>query len=115
MNAENGDVKPTGDFINLTIELLFGSNETMASALSTILMYLGHRPDVYARVHEEITKRDVQAPSTQCTDGDLAYDDVMSARYVNYVVNEVLRIYPPIAGSFRKTIKPMRIAVSIDT
>ncbi|KAK2142953.1 hypothetical protein LSH36_892g00037 [Paralvinella palmiformis] len=111
MSSESDDISCAGNLINMTIELMFGSNESLASGFSSILMYLGHRPDVYSRIHEELARKDAPSAGDPLSKAEpFTYDDVKEAHYVHHVVNEVLRIYPPIAGSFRKTIKPMKIA-----
>ncbi|KAK0640740.1 cytochrome P450 [Cercophora newfieldiana] len=76
------------DILNITL----AGKDTMASFLSSIWYTLSRRPNVVDSIRNEIGVLDGRAP----TKGDLA-----GFRYLHMVLQEVLRLYPPVAVNQR--------------
>ena len=98
------------DANNLALEMLYASQETLASAICNILIQLGTNKSVLRNLRRELLAGEC------CNHGkDLSYDRFQSLTCVNDVVREVLRTMPPVAGAFRKTQTDMQIGVAIYT
>nr|XP_020658078.1 cytochrome P450 3A24-like isoform X1 [Pogona vitticeps] len=79
------------------VTFLFGSFETISNPLSYLSYSLATHPDVQQKLQEEIDKMlPNQAPPT--------YDVIFQMEYLDMVVNENLRIYPP-AGRIDRVCK----------
>lgn len=83
------------------LPLFFAGHETTAVTLTWTLLLLSRHPEVAARVQQEI--------SQVLGDRLPAYEDVRSLRYLNWVVQEALRLYPPIWGFGRETTREVTI------
>lgn len=70
------------------LNFLIAGHETTASSLSFCLYQLAKNPDVLLRVREEIN-RHAEA-------GELRYEDLEKYSYLDQVINETLRILPPV-------------------
>ncbi len=71
------------------VTLLFAGHETTASTLSWAIYLADQHPDVWERLHAEA----VEAFSS----GEpITYQDLYKFKYTNMVVEEVMRLYPPV-------------------
>ena len=84
-----------------TLLMLFAGHETTTSMLTSMLMAFAQNPDVLARARSEQAALVTAAGSSRLT---LA--QVQQMPYLDQVLKEVERKYPPIGGGFRKVIKP---------
>ncbi|KAI0259683.1 cytochrome P450 [Gloeopeniophorella convolvens] len=82
--------------------IIFAGFETSTNAISRLLHIIASRPDVQARLRGELrrAKLDYAASRDIPVNGDwsdieLAYDMLMSLPYLDAVVRETLRVYPP--------------------
>jgi cytochrome P450 len=70
------------------VTLLLAGHETTASTLSWAFHLLDQHPDVWRRMHEE---------AEEVLDGSpFHYEDLHRLRYTGMVVEEVMRLYPPV-------------------
>ncbi|XP_042336762.1 cytochrome P450 3A29-like [Sceloporus undulatus] len=76
------------EILTQAIIFIFGGYETTSSALSFLSYSLAIHPDVQQKLQEEIDK----ALPNQATP---SYDAVFQMDYLDMVVNETLRLYPP--------------------
>ncbi|MEL6965508.1 MAG: cytochrome P450, partial [Pseudomonadota bacterium] len=76
-------------------------HETTASALTWVFFILATRPDVMAKVREEVERVAGDAP--------LTFEDTKRLVYVKNVFKETLRLYPPITFIPRVAAEPVRI------
>ena len=81
-----------------TLLMLFAGHETTTSMLTSLLMALAQHPKVLAKARAE--QQAVMAGSSELT---LA--QVQQMPYLDQVLKEVERQYPPVSGGFRKVIK----------
>ncbi len=85
--------------------LLFAGYETTASALSCLMRELLINPQVEKWLREEIDELRWPPLLEQATNGF----DVGNAPRLDAMVNEVMRLTPPVGGFFRRTKKPLEI------
>ncbi|KAL1746453.1 cytochrome P450 [Schizophyllum fasciatum] len=78
--------------------LIFAATDTTSSALSRTFYLLAQRPDVQDRIREEIRamKQDTDV---------LTYDDYERLPYLDAMIRETLRLYPPVTMLMRKATK----------
>lgn len=77
---------------------LLAGHETTANALSWALYLLARHPDAEERLRAEI--------AAVLGDRRPTYDDVASLSYARAVVEEAMRLYPPVWGIGRQTVEP---------
>ncbi|EFN83830.1 Cytochrome P450 9e2, partial [Harpegnathos saltator] len=68
-----------------------GGFETSSTAMSFIAQEITANPDVQANLQKEIDK------TLQDSNGEVTYEVINRLEYLDAVINEVLRLYPPIA------------------
>lgn len=79
--------------------------ETTAGLLSYLSYFLAIYPEIQEKLIEEIDEH-IKDVST-----DIKYDTVMEMKYLEQVINETLRFYPPVARMNRTTSKNQDIQV----
>ncbi|MFT7140486.1 MAG: cytochrome P450 [Sulfitobacter sp.] len=82
------------------IFLLFAAHDTTTSALTMVMHLLAANQDWQAKLRDQIVGSNVDM---------LNYDQLDSVPLIDYTFNEVLRMYPPVVGVIRRTIKPCEI------
>ncbi|KAK4105811.1 cytochrome P450 [Parathielavia hyrcaniae] len=80
------------------ISVLLAGRDTTASSLSWTLYELARHPEVLAKLRAEILA--VVGPTRLPT-----YDDLKSMKYLQYVMNESLRLYPAVPYNVRLALK----------
>lgn len=84
--------------------LVFAAGYETSSTLMTFTLYeLALNPDIQDRLREEITT------GISENDGKLTYEMLFGFKYLEMVINESLRKYPPIPLLFRKCVKDYKI------
>lgn len=84
--------------------LVFSGGSETSSILVTFTCYeLALNPDIQQRLRDEI------AAGLDENDGNLTYDMLIGFKYLDMVVSESLRKYPPIPGAIRKCTKDYTI------
>jgi cytochrome P450 len=79
------------------VTLFLAGHETTALALTYLLRLLSLHPQVDARLHDELTRVLGGRPAT--------IDDVPNLRYLDWVVTEGMRLYPPAWGVGRTALE----------
>ncbi len=88
-----------------TLLMLFAGHETTTSMLTSLMMALAQNPDVLERARAE--QRQVSGNvSGDMKAASLTLEQVQNMPYLDQILKEVERKYPPIGGGFRKVIKP---------
>ncbi|KAI0796905.1 cytochrome P450 [Abortiporus biennis] len=93
-------VKHTKDPLVLrdeTLNILVAGRDTTASTLTFIVYFLSTHPEVMTRLRQEILDR--VGSSSRPT-----YDDIREMKYLRAVINETLRLYPPVPINLRKVV-----------
>lgn len=76
--------------------------DTVSTTLSTMAYELATNPDVQRRVHAECA----ETRSRLAAGNDLPYDELQRMQYLDQVVTELLRLWPPALFSERMCVKP---------
>jgi cytochrome P450 len=77
--------------------LLFAGHETLTSALSSFCLLLGQHSDIRERVRHEQNKLQLGQ--------ELTAETLKKMPYLDQVLQEVLRLIPPVGGGFRELIQ----------
>ena len=74
---------------------IFAGHETSSTAVSRVLHQLTLHQDVQDKLRKEVSDARTQS-------GDLDYDTLMDLPYLDAVVRETLRVFPPISVLLRR-------------
>ncbi|KAH7316614.1 cytochrome P450 [Stachybotrys elegans] len=75
------------------LAMILGGRDTTASTLSALFWTLARRPDVVEKLRAEITK--------ELGDEAPTWETLKNMSYLNMVLKEALRLWPPVASNFR--------------
>ncbi|KAH3812532.1 hypothetical protein DPMN_140967 [Dreissena polymorpha] len=101
--------------IEVVVDLLFAGHETLASATTNSVMFLGQRKDVVKKLLDEIRHKlcyeqnDMVVDGYDCATDSLSFQKINELKYLNNVVNEVLRLLPPAGAGYRKVLKSFEL------
>ncbi|KAF8398593.1 hypothetical protein HHK36_017524 [Tetracentron sinense] len=97
---ENGRFMTEEEIVNNILVLLFAGQNTSSCALTMLMKYLAEFPDVYDKVLKE--QRGIAMSKGP---GELLnWEDIQKMQYSWNVMAEVMRLAPPIIGTFREAI-----------
>jgi len=104
--------------INQALELLFGGQETLSGMITCLVMLMapsqgrGQKAGDGDSLHQPAYEKMINEIQCKCN-GDIEFDDITGRlEYVDAVIKEVLRLYPPIGGGYRRARQTFDIAVS---
>ena len=80
------------------LALLGAGRDTTASLLSWIWVELALNPDVFASLRKEVLETFTQ-------DGTITFADLKGFKFLQYVINETLRVHPPVPINSRQASK----------
>ncbi|KAF9492856.1 cytochrome P450 [Pleurotus eryngii] len=86
-NAPMASPLPDEDITSQINLLMFASSETTSGALARALHQLAILPDIQSKLREEIFT---------CSASGVTHDNINSMLYLDAVIKETLRVYPPI-------------------
>lgn len=95
-----------------TIELIFAAFATTASASTSLIMQLLRHPAVLERLREELRARGLLHNGCLCPEGELRLDTIVSLKYLDCVIKEVLRLFSPVSGAYRTAMQTFELDVS---
>lgn len=95
-----------------TIELIFAAFATTASASTSLIMQLLRHPAVLERLREELRARGLLHNGCLCPEGELRLDTIVSLKYLDCVIKEVLRLFTPVSGAYRTAMQTFELDVS---
>jgi len=81
------------------LNILIAGRDTTASTLTFVVFLLSLHPEVFDRLRTEVLE--VVGPMEQPT-----YESIRNMKYLRAVLNETLRLYPPVPINSRASIKP---------
>ncbi len=90
------------EIVGAIATLYFGGTETSASALSFAVWLLGHRPDLQDALAEE--RAAVLGSRPPCA------DDARALVRHQAVLDEAMRLYPPVWALGRRVLRPIEVA-----
>lgn len=94
---DEGNSLPIDELKNQILTLLFGGHGTLTSALASFCLLLAQHPEVLSRCRAEQLQLGTSEKLTQ--------QDLREMKYLDQVLQEVLRLIPPVGGGFRKVIQ----------
>ncbi|GJE85445.1 cytochrome P450 [Phanerochaete sordida] len=110
-SSDKADRMTDSEIISQMSTLLFAGFETTTYAVSRILCVLASHPEAQARIRTEVKaakeKYLAEGRSSAATwqDVSLSYDDLMALPYLDAVIRETLRVYPPSSVHFRVALQ----------
>lgn len=96
-----------------TIELIFAAFATTASASTSLIMQLLRHPTVLERLREELRAGGLLHNGCLCPEGELRLDTIVSLKYLDCVIKEVLRLFTPVSGAYRTAMQTFELDVSV--
>ncbi|KAJ7358445.1 cytochrome P450 [Mycena albidolilacea] len=87
--ASSGDQLSEAELTGQMTVMIFGAQDTTSSALSRILYLLSIRPDIQQKIREEIR-------AVHTSDRQLSLDEISALPWLDAVLKETLRLYPPV-------------------
>lgn len=87
------------DLVNQLMTFLAAGHETTASAMSWAVYLLCKHPEVQTKLREEIR---TQLPALSDPDAQITSTDIDKLPYLNAVLNETMRIFPPVPITLRE-------------
>ncbi|KAF7296034.1 hypothetical protein MKEN_01418400 [Mycena kentingensis (nom. inval.)] len=81
------------------VNILIAGRDTTMVVLTNAIYFLSTHPEVAARLREEVLS--VVGPSARPT-----YDHIKQMKYMRAVLNETMRLYPPVPFNIRQSINP---------
>ncbi len=82
--------------------LLFAGHETLTSAIASFCLETARHPEIEEKLRNEQQQFDPSAP--------LTLETLKEMTYLEQVLQEVLRLIPPVGGGFRKVLKTCEFA-----
>ncbi|XP_058111331.1 taxadiene 5-alpha hydroxylase-like [Magnolia sinica] len=102
LKDENGEPITEQEIMDNVVLLVIASHDTTANLLSLMMWKLARDPMIYQKVlqeHMEILKeRETQG-------GKLTWSEVQKMKYTWRVAQELMRLIPPVLGSFREALQ----------
>jgi retinoid hydroxylase len=96
---EDGNALTNRELRAQTLLLLFAGHETSASMLTSMAMLLGQHPDALAKARAEQDALHI--------DGTLTMEHLKQMPYLEQVLKETERMYPPVPGGFRGVVEEL--------
>ncbi|XP_028262289.1 cytochrome P450 26B1 [Parambassis ranga] len=106
---ENGTELTMQELKESTIELIFAAFATTASASTSLIMQLLRHPPVLERLREELRGRGLLHNGCLCPEGELRLDTIISLKYLDCVIKEVLRLFTPVSGAYRTAMQTFEL------
>ena len=95
---ENGDSLSREEIKVQALLMLFAGHETTTSMLTSLCLALAQHPNIL-----EKAKSEQQALKNQ---GGFTLENLQKMTYLDQILKEVERLYPPVGGGFRGVVKP---------
>jgi len=84
--------------------VIVAGSDTSSSTLTHIFYHLAKEPQIVSRLREELAP--IYAPGSETE-----VRDIQDAKYLNGVINEVLRLHPPVPSGLLRQTPPEGIIV----
>jgi cytochrome P450 len=89
------------DLVNQLMTFLAAGHETTASAMSWATYLLCKHPEAQKKLRAEIH---AALPSISTSDDNISSQDIDKLPYLNAVLNETMRVFPPVPLTLRETV-----------
>lgn len=97
---ENGKFMGESEIGDKILGLLIGGHDTASSACAFIVKFLAELPEIYQGVYKE----QMEIANSKAPGELLKWEDIQKMKYSWNVACEVLRLAPPLQGSFRNVL-----------
>lgn len=94
---EEGDRLSLEELKVQALLMLFAGHETTTSMLTSIMMSLGQHPDI---LEKALAEQDAFGTDS------ITLEQLKEMPYLDQILKEVERLYPPVGGGFRGVVKP---------
>lgn len=98
---ENGEGLSLTELQDQILLLLFAGHETLTSAIASYCLLLAQNPDIWERLRAEQRAFEANIP--------LTLETLKQMTYLEQVLQEVLRLIPPVGGGFRTVLETCEI------
>ncbi|XP_053406786.1 cytochrome P450 26A1-like [Mercenaria mercenaria] len=88
------------------LDLLFAGHETVTSAVTSCVMFLGQNENVLEKLRRELAEYNLLEGNNR---SDLNFKVINDLKYLKNVVKEVIRLCPPVGAGFRKALKSFEL------
>ncbi|XWS11650.1 hypothetical protein CRYUN_Cryun37aG0017300 [Craigia yunnanensis] len=103
---ENGQYLNELNIADRILGLLIGGHDTASAAITFIVKYLAELPNIY----NEVYKEQIEIARSKKPGELLNWEDIQKMKYSWNVACEVMRLAPPLQGSFREAISDFTFA-----
>ncbi|KAF9065024.1 cytochrome P450 [Rhodocollybia butyracea] len=103
--AAEGEKLSESELTGQMTVLIFGAQDTTSSALSRILHLLGTSPEIQEKTRDEVI-------AAFGDDDRLEYEAISELRWLDAVIKETLRLYPPVPFVRRTSVKETTLPYS---
>lgn len=104
LRAKTQGFKITDEEIREEVDtFMYGGHDTTSSCLEFTLLVLANMPDIQNRVYNEI----ILETGKHQGDDKLNVNQVSNLNYLDRVIKEILRMYPPVPFVSRENEKPV--------
>ncbi|PWA46741.1 cytochrome P450 [Artemisia annua] len=103
VKMRNEDVINEEMIVDNFVTLMIAGHDTSAILLSLMVWKLSKVPEIHQNIFEE--QMEIQKEIKGREDQNLTWGDIQKMKYTWRVAQELMRIIPPVFGSFRKVVK----------
>ncbi|KAL5995038.1 hypothetical protein ACLOJK_025096 [Asimina triloba] len=94
------------EILDNMVLLLFAGHDTTTCAITFLVKFLAHRPDVY----EQVYKEQMEIAKSKGEGDHLNWEDILKMKFSWNVACESMRLQPPVGGGFREAISDFTYA-----